>query len=474
MKRILAMLLLLSMLPALTACVPTPEQEVVISKAEGGTAPVAVLQPEEVPNTYQKTLTENKVTVTFDAAVFLPESDKLPSYRLAAAGIPEEQLPGIVNALFDDAPVYENGEPTKEELYPELLQALEELERVEADPDQYEGGVSSYQTEVNELQAAYNAAPDADSLKPAEITYAKSDVDHSGVFGCRGDCKRSSLATLFINTTIGPDSETSTFLTFRNPQQYYGLSFARATVPDLAAPDPIVTQEMAIGTASALIARMGIRDLKVSGCEPGVLKAANTGWYTADPNETPLLVFFTRSMNGMQVTLDAHIYAESSFGEAYVEPMAYERLTVGVDSQGVCFVQWNGPTAVTACLTENCKIISLDQAAQQAAKYLSFLYPVSDALNEANTEGQAQSGDRLSRGSVRSCEVRIDRIVLGWMQVREGDSPKESRLVPVWDFFGKVTRTYENGESETYEGNYMSLLTLDAQTGARIDRIHGY
>lgn len=471
MKRIIILCLLLSLV---VACQPTPEGDIVISKAESGTAPVAVLHADEVPNEYRKTLTENKVTVTFDAAVFLPESETLPSYQLTAADIPEEQLPCIVEALFGNASVYKSGEPTKEDLYPELLAALEELERVKADPDKYEGGVSAYQTDVNELQAAYNAAPDADSLTPTEIAYIKCDVDHSGVFGCRGDCKRSALATLFVNTTIGPDSDTNTFLTFQNPQQYVGLSLARATVPDLAAPDPAVTQELAIDTASALLDRMGIRDMKVSGCEPGVLKAANTGWYSADPNETPLLVYFTRSMDGVQVTLDAHVYAESSFGEAYVEPMAYERLTVGVDSQGICFVQWNGPACVSTCLDENCRILSLDQAAQQAAKYLSFLYPVSDAVNQANAEGQAQSGDRLSRGSVQSSTVQIDRIVLGWMQVREGASPKESRLVPVWDYFGTVTRTYENGESETYDGGYMSLLTLDAQTGARIDRNAGY
>jgi len=199
-----------------------------------------------------------------------------------------------------------------------------------------------------------------------------------------------------------------------------------------------------------------------------------TGWYEADPNETPILVFFTRCMDGVQVTFDAHEYAESNFGEAYAEPMPYERLTVGVDSQGVCYVFWNGPVTIGNCIEENCKILSVDQAAQQAAKYLSFLYPVSDEINDANIEGQAQSQEQLSRGSVQTSTVIIDRIVLGWMQVREGSSVKNSRLVPVWDFFGTVIREYQSGETVVIDPGLFSLLTLDAQTGARIDRGHGY
>ena len=110
----------------------------------------------------------------------------------------------------------------------------------------------------------------------------------------------------------------------------------------------------------------------------------------------------------------------------------------------------------------------------QAAKYLSFLYPISDTLNDANTEGQAQSLTETQRGSVQSCTVHIDRIVLGWMQVREGASARESRLIPVWDYFGTVERTYENGETVVTNGGLYSLLTLDAATGARIDRELGY
>ena len=223
-----------------------------------------------------------------------------------------------------------------------------------------------------------------------------------------------------------------------------------------------------------LAEQFGAVDYTFAAIEPGARIDDSTGLYEADPAETPYLVYFTRCMNGVQVTFDATPSAGGQFGSSYAEEMPYERLTVGVDSQGVCFVQWNGLCAVQTCLDEDCEIISLEQAAEQAAKYLSFLYPASDALNDANAEGQAQSLAETRRGSVKTSTVHIDRIVLGWMQVRNGASARDSKLIPVWDFFGTVERTYENGETVVTEDGLYSLLTLDAATGARIDRENGY
>jgi len=471
MKRIIILCLICTLL---LACAPTPEEDAVISKREDNTTSAAVIDKAQTATEYQETLTENGVTIEFSASVTAPDGDRLPSYALSAAGFSEEQLPVIVKALFGDEPIYESGEPTKEELYPQLLAALEKLEEVKSNPNAYEGGIQSFQDDVNELQAAYNAAPDSDTLIQKTVAFATNDEDHSGVFSCRGKSGKSTYATLFMNTPIGANSEEKAFLSYRNPERYAGISCARESNPTLAVPDPVVSQEEAVKTATALVERMGITDYRIAGYEPGVRRDPYTGWYEADPNETPILVFFTRCMDGVQVTFDAHEYAESNFGEAYAEPMPYERLTVGVDSQGVCYVFWNGPVTIGNCIEENCKILSVDQAAQQAAKYLSFLYPVSDEINDANIEGQAQSQEQLSRGSVQTSTVIIDRIVLGWMQVREGSSVKNSRLVPVWDFFGTVICEYQSGETVVIDPGLFSLLTLDAQTGARIDRGHGY
>ena len=471
MKRLLVVLLSLALL---AGCVPTPEEDAVISKAEEVHVPVQPLEDQTTSQSYSDTVTESGVTVVFDAAVILPDSDTLPSYQLLPGAFTGEQIFAMVKALFGDAPIYEPGEPTKLELYKELLIALEKLEEVKENPNAYEGGAAEYQRAVDELQNAYNAAPDAETLKPKALELAKSDLDHTAVFGCRGMCGRGIFASLFVQTLTSPDSPERAFLRFTNYSRYIGISAASKLYPSLSLPEPAITKDSAIETATRLKEQFGAADYGFAAIEPGARIDDSTGLYEADPTETPYLVYFTRCMDGVQVTFDATPSAGGQFGSSYAEEMPYERLTVGVDSQGICFVQWTGLCAVASCIDENCKVLSSEAAAAQAAKYLRFLYPVSDALNDANTDGQAQPITETQRGSVTSSTVHIDRIVLGWMQIRNGASARESRLIPVWDFFGTVERTYENGETVVTGSALYSLLALDAVTGARIDRENGY
>ena len=466
MRRFFILLLALSQL----ACVPTPERDAVVSKADPD---VLWIPTDSASIADAGTFTENGVTVTFCASVELPDSETLPRYELRPGAFSEEQVFAFVKALFGDAPIYEPGEPTKDELYPALLSALEELETVKANPDACEGGTAEYERTVNELQQAYNAAPDAVSLRSKTLALAKSDVDHTAVFGCRGDCGRPTLATLFVQTLTDANTDACAYLRFQNSGRYVGISHANRLAA-LEVPAPLVSERDAVETAIDLVNRMGVTDMRFAAVEPGARIDDATGWYEADPDETPVLVYFTRCMDGMQVTFDATPSAGGQFGSSYAEEMPYERLTVGVDSKGICFAEWTGLCAVASCIDADCRVLTQEQAKAQAANYLRFLYPVSDALNDANTDGQAQPLTQAQRGSVTASTVKIERIVLGWMQVRSGASARESRLVPVWDFFGTVERTYENGETIATCGGLYSLLTLDAVSGARIDRESGY
>ena len=178
MKRLIIGCLLVSLL---LACVPTPEEDPVISKVDGSGVSVQVIDPDVLPNEFRHTFTENRVLIDVSAKVEKPDGKKLPSYALAPGAFTEEQVFAFVKALFGDSPIYEPGEPTKAEIYPQLLAALEELEKVKADPGAYEGGTAEYQRAVDELQQAYNDAPDSDSLKPKAMTLAASDIDHTAV-----------------------------------------------------------------------------------------------------------------------------------------------------------------------------------------------------------------------------------------------------------------------------------------------------
>lgn len=465
MKRLIAILILL----LLCACVPTPETEAVIVKTEIIPAVSVSSVAPESSDVYQKTFTEGDVTVTFDAEPEMPKCDRIASYALHAAAFSDEQLLDFVHAFFGDEPIYEIGEPTKEEIYPELLAALELLEKVKAHPEAYEAGIDTYKAEAEELQRAYNAAQSADALTPKNAAFVRDET--SGAFGCRGDGGREPMATLVVFSEGIADNS---LMRYQNPYRYVSESCARSVSPSLEMTAPKVARDNAIRIAKELAKKLCGDALQYAGFERGARVSDTTGWYEQDPNETPLLVLFTRVVDGIQIGFDAHAAATGNEENNFAATLPYERLIIGVDRRGVCFAEWQAPVQVGKVLDEACAILSPADASEKAAMYLRYLYPANTAVAAVSSDGQAMPQNASTSHAVQATEIRIVRIVLGRMQVRTGASALESKLIPVWDFYGSILQTYDNGEAGTICADDTCLLTLDAVSGARIDRALGY
>ena len=475
MKRILILSLALLLL---LACVPTPTEEYVLQKTEETVAAVAPLNKEDAEKAVSASFTENGTEITFDAEPELPACDHVWSERADAVTFEAYDLARMVKALFGDAELYECGELTKQEIEPALLRALEQLEEVKAHPEQYEAGAAVYQAEVNELQTQYNNALDQDVLKPVEIGWMHNE--YASYFCCRADLGRESYASVTINNQYPPESgidDYNSYLIFQYRDLYESMTKLRRDDPNVKQPQPSVSKEQAIETAAALVSQMGANHMEFAACEEGLRIDSMTKQIASDAYEhAAWLVYFTYSADGMQTTYDPAWMTsfEADETEIFSAPMYYERITVGVDEDGIVFVDWRGPTAVGETVNENVLMLSTDEIVKRAAKYFSYLYPVSKALQNASNDGNAVSADTLSRGSVVSCTIQITRITLGWTQIVSKGTNRTSTRIPVWDFFGSVKRTYENGETEVTDGGLFSLLTLDASTGARIDRNLGY
>lgn len=64
-----------------------------------------------------------------------------------------------------------------------------------------------------------------------------------------------------------------------------------------------------------------------------------------------------------------------------------------------------------------------------------------------------------------SDEIKLSKVKLGYMRIREEKEKKEGLLIPVWDFFGSTKEITEE---------FYSLLTIDARDGTIIERRYGY
>lgn len=475
MKRIL----FLSMVTLLLlACVPTPEEEYVIQKTEETVKAMTPLNKDEAEKTVSASFTENGTEIMFDAVPELPVCDHVWSERADAVTFEAYDLTKIVKALFNDAPLYAYGELTKQEIEPALLRALEQLEKVKSHPEQYEAGTAAYQAEVNELQEAYNNAPDQDTLTPVEIGWMHNE--YASYFCCRADLGRDRYASVTINNQYPAESgfdDFNSYLVFQFRDSYDSVTKLRRENPNLKNPQPNISREQAIETASALVSAMGVDWMAVAACEEGLAIDSMTKQVAEDAYERAVwLVYFTYCKDGMHTTYDPTWITSfaADVTEVYSTPMYYERITVGVDEQGVAFVDWRGPTRTTEILDENVMILPTDEITKLAEKYLSYQYPVSEALQNAAQDGKAVSADALARGAVTACSIRITRMTLGWTQIVQNGTNRTCTRIPVWDFFGTITRAYENGETEVIDGGLNSLLTLNAANGSRIDRSLGY
>ena len=70
---------------------------------------------------------------------------------------------------------------------------------------------------------------------------------------------------------------------------------------------------------------------------------------------------------------------------------------------------------------------------------------------------------------------QINEVRLGYMRVREDGNAGEATMIPVWDFIGTRSITYE-GEEAAYDESsvFNSWITVNALDGTIIDRDLGY
>ena len=80
--------------------------------------------------------------------------------------------------------------------------------------------------------------------------------------------------------------------------------------------------------------------------------------------------------------------------------------------------------------------------------------------------------------TIDSVDVYVTRVALGYTRVASKNAPDEYLLVPVWDFFGYLTKNIQGwpnaNERSTTLADVDSLLTINAIDGSIINRGFGY
>ncbi len=476
MKRILPFVLAVALL--LTGCQKTPEEgivkgkssEALIEKAQTTPGQGALAQRVNAPEHYDAAFSNEsgELTVTVDAAVTVPDADKVPIIRVKPAHITQAQTDVLMDTLVQGE-LYQFGIPrTKSEIADQIVEVKRQIAQGPSPEDEgtlfvTEDGQLTWEEYMRDiylpmLQEQYDAAPETAEPQPATglLTDDGSGLKSAGGVNTTDELGWESLIVYDSdNMDIPPSAQyvraaAEGFIFAYNTAERFSqiVDYAGVDIDDLA---PVtVTEAEARAMCDAVVQALDIPHMTLYAAAKkygGGKEAPRCCWelqYTRDIGGVP--VAYTSWSVGLP-ELPAGVSAAEA---VYIAPWDYEKLNFYVNDDGIVGMNWQSPCQLTDTVTEDAALMDFADVADIFQKMFTVKY-----------DGEAM-------------DVTIDAVRLSYMRVSEQDKNYTGLLVPVWDFYGSQTRLLGNGETDTFYDPDQSLLTINAVDGTVVDRSLGY
>lgn len=467
MKRYRFLLLVLALLSIgfAAACQPTPTEVFVIEKdtermveqagsSEEGTLAGALGIPEG-NYTYQATDASGKLSVSVDAAIFMPNVDYLPIARVTSRSFTDQDVENIYNAVCQGAFPVDEDAPMPKFFYQHTLDRLLE-DRESGNLDKYDSA-EEQDAAIQEVMAQVASAPD--QATPIALNFSINSSGIEGIARILCVLNNEVVSDLFVTNSTrsgrGVDSEYIRDVFCRGEfaiQSIYGngVTVSYGLTRNITLATPQISQQEAQAVAGQAVSTLGLSDFTLAGKRIAPLVEGNA----KDGCKSLYEFMYTRSVNGVSVTYTNDISSWAPENpDSVSEGWMYEKLRIFVDDGGIYAYQWNGPYTVTEIVNEKATLLPFDQIKKIFENMILTKYGAS------GTE------------EAESASINITSIRLGLTRVTEQNNNAYGLLVPTWDFFGVYDTG--NGYPIGYDG-FESLLTINAVDGSIIDRQVGY
>ncbi len=468
-----------------------------------------------VPERFQNDFTEQGVTVHADIAIELPETTALPMAHVEAARFSQERVYALFNALCGDTQMYLTPDVRDKAYYEqEILECQAQLALTTDD-----NVINSLNDHIDLLKEQFADAPDSIDLIPSDGTLQSMDVEYDATDAATGTQMylNASSDPLGFPTMFGADNmPTAMQFTVYNDIDYdntdvysyvdeqgntqnfapssgssvrfqrdmslcryglYGTGTVLGNVTDLSlSGGPVddcmltTTPKQARETVEQLMAKTGMDDMVIdrvtlysSKREPisdemieSMEQAGmDTSKITAEKPETQAYVFrLLRQVNEVKVESDHDSSMTNMDGVSYGKEWMYEVLTIAVDDEGVANLYWTGPLNVTEILTEDTAIKPWSDIENVFEKMMPIMYT---SYTDYYTDFR----------------IDVSHASLSLQRIMEKDSFTTGLLVPVWNFYGTMAFTNEEGK-KVIDMWYCPLLSVNAIDGSVIDTDKGY
>lgn len=424
----------------------------------------------DIPTRYEfeKPICNGKGAWRIQAAVSFPDVEAIPVYTAQITPFSDEELTNVMAAFFGpDMVLTSSGDVLSRNAVIEqyLLPAQQTLADIQAGLKVYDnaGEISEafMQRKIESIQRRVANAPDTDSIIPLSLAGYGTAPD--GIYACAGSGNGDCYRVWITNGLNGYPM----WMTIVNEYDRYD-ELAERELVDI---NLTTTPEEAIQMAEALLDEMAIDYMEVS-------RISLTGLFgnSEENNQLPenrarqaYAVTFTRTVAGIKSPFDSSYCCNE-----YYPPYYAERIRVHIDDQGVVAFFWYGHTTLEQLVTPNVPLASFDQVVARAATSMEQV--AASILSAPETFG------------VLDITYNIDSIRLGYAKTINPDGSQSFLMIPVWDFYGTETYTYDeafianqnkelglnNPHIQTYGNPETLMVTINAIDGTIFDRSMGY
>ena len=424
MKRILALLFAMVFL---CACIPTPEQDVVINRGEEDTE--ALIQTTPAPDTVpiaqaaasalleQEKQQEAGVTVmhmdetyplgigdaqmVFAADVTVPNLENWSIYAVQKAQWDKDGLKTFLLTVADGQPVYQEWDTVTKEYLAEAIVAAENSEKVRKQDEVFKA--SGEKTRVELLMQDYESAPNSITRTPIDW----DNVPFDGSLFCsiwREDI-RAYWNVLYFDGRL----EFNAFDQLIQNEDLVRQGEYVGANPGRELTHLSLSREEAQEKAEALFQSVGIADVTLA--EDACRKAQRVNQYTSEVQSEGWQLVYRKNIDGI-AGIAPRNHELGAVDESFGAGFPQETVTVYVDSVGIWQLLWSGRCEIKEQLSDSTALLDFDDA----------MTLIKSRLRIENTHA-ADMGTKT---------IRVTDITLGYCIVSQKDAQDAGYTLPVW------------------------------------------
>jgi len=429
-----------------------------------------------VPARYQVELTPgtDKLEITVDADVILPNVDAIPTVRIEARDFTQDEVTKFFNAFCGDTVMYKaRTQSTRADIAEQIAHVREEMETADGQRmEKLKENLAYYEKEYQDAPETIVDEVTDGTLCEEQLGISEYLAKYMAVsarerpeskyegqsFGARNN-------EYDLNTKSGYDFETGASIGYTRRPRWGSLLFANpmefirdeSTVPAAAAGELSLTPLEARNLVETFWKENGFTDMAVS----GVYLANNQETETMKIDEHDVLgqkhayvVTCGKSVNGVvPVSIDAMWSSQS---------WHYEYCYFTVGDEGIEAFIWHSPNAYTETVTADTAMLPFGRIDEIFRKMMLVEY-------ESNASSNA---------TCKLFSYHVNRVALEWQRVLEQGSHDTGLMIPVWNFYGTYDFRYTDGDhygsDDVVQGFYVPLLSINAIDGSIIDMREGY